>query len=94
MSREPLGFLSGLLVARNSGGYNRGQGGVRHREHVSPLGVLVLGRSAASKLTTATWLTFSTRGVRFVGPKECGPVTRESEDGARAVGLHDHPYFC
>ena len=36
-SHGPLGFLSGTF---------RGQGGVRHRVHVSPLGVLAVVRSA------------------------------------------------
>ena len=70
-----------------------GQGGVRHREHVSPLGVLVVGRSAHLNWPPQLGLHFRSRGVRFVGAKDCGAATRELEDGASAVRSHDHAYF-
>ena len=72
---------------------DRGQGGVHHREHVSPFGVLVVGRSAHLHYPSHLGLHFRTRDVRFVGAIDCGAATRELEDGARAVRLRDHAYF-
>ena len=38
-------------------------------------------------------LHFRTRGVRLVGAKDYGAVTRVLEEGACAVRLYDHTYF-
>ena len=81
MSHEPLGFLSSAFCGSQQRWAIVDKEVFCHHEHVSPLRVLAVGRSAHLHRPPQLGLHFRTRGVRFVGVKDCSAATRDLEDG-------------
>ena len=96
ISHEPLGFLRGIVCGSQQRWTTVGKEEFTivstfcHLEYLLWRGVQISTDHHRSQLG----LHFRTQGVRFAGAKDCGAATRELEDGARAVRLHDHAYFC
>ena len=90
MSHEPLGFVSGTFRGSQQRWVTMDKEGFAIVSTFRRLAYLLRGEVRIYTDHRNLAYIFKTRGVRFVGAKDCGAATRELEDGTRAVQLQDH----